>query len=56
MSTLQQNIQRQIKEIEDRIENDKGNVRDLKEILQRLKMQAFEEDMRESNNRQLLQE
>lgn len=56
MSTLQQNIQRQIREIEDRIESDKGNVRDLKEILQRLKMQAFEEDMRESTNRQLLQE
>lgn len=56
MSTLQQNIQKQIREIEDRIENDKGNVRDLKEILQRLKMQAFEEDLRESDTRQLLQE
>ena len=56
MSTLQQNIQKQIREIEDRIENDKGNVRDLKEILQRLKMQAFEEDLRESGSRQLLQE
>lgn len=56
MSMLQQNIQRQIREIEERIENDKGNVRDLKEILQRLKMQAFEEDLRESGNRQLLQE
>ena len=56
MSTLQQNIQKQIKEIEERIQNDKGNVRDLKEILQRLKMQSFEEDLRESVNRQLLQE
>lgn len=56
MNSLQKNIQKQIAEIEDRIANDTGNVRDLKEILQRLKMQAFEEDMRDSGNRQLLQE
>lgn len=56
MSTLQQNIQKQIKEIEERIQNDTGNVRDLKQVLQRLQMQAFEEDLRESGNRQLLQE
>ena len=48
-------IQKQIKEIEDRIKTDSGDVAELKNALVRLKMQEFEEDIKESDNRQLLQ-
>lgn len=48
-------IQKQIKEIEDRIKTDSGDVADLKKALVRLQMQEFEEDLKESDNKQLLQ-
>lgn len=48
-------IQKQIKEIEDRIKTDSGDVAELKKALSRLKMQEFEEDLKESDNKQLLQ-
>ena len=47
-------LQKQIREVEERIAKDQGEARDLKELLSRLRMQAFEEDIRESDNRQLL--
>lgn len=48
-------IQKQIKEVEARIRADESEARDLKELLARLKMQEFEEDLKESDGRQLLQ-
>lgn len=53
--SMTQVIQKQIKEIEARIKTDSGDVEELKKILSRLKMQEFEEDLKESDNRQLLQ-
>lgn len=50
-----QTLQKQIKEVEERIARDKGEARDLKELLARLRMQEFEEDIKESDGRQLLQ-
>lgn len=47
-------IQKQIREVEARIQADTTEARDLKELLARLKMQEFEEDIRESDSRQLL--
>lgn len=49
-----QSIQRQINEIEDKIRREQGDVRELKKLLERLRMYEFEEDLRESDNRQLL--
>lgn len=48
-------IQKQIREVEARIQADTSEARDLKELLARLKMQEFEEDLKESDSRQLLQ-
>jgi TolA-binding protein len=53
--SITQVIQKQIKEIEARIKTDSGDVEELKRVLSRLKMQEFEEDIKESDNRQLLQ-
>lgn len=53
MSILEQ-IQNQIREIEKRISEDTGDVQELKKLLHRLKMQEFEEDLKENDNRQLL--
>ena len=47
--SITQVIQKQIKEIEDRIKTDSGDVADLKKALARLKMQEFEEDIKEKN-------
>jgi TolA-binding protein len=47
-------IQKQINEIEQRVRQEQGDVEQLKKALQRLRMQEFEEDLRESDNRQLL--
>ena len=47
-------IQKQIKEVEARIRADESEARDLRELLARLKMQEFEEDLKESDGRQLL--
>lgn len=49
-----QSIQRQINEIEEKIRREQGDVRELKKLLERLRMHEFEEDLRESDNRQLL--
>ncbi len=55
MNTAMMNsIQKQINEIEQRIRQEQGDVEQLKKALQRLRMQEFEEDLRESDNRQLL--
>jgi TolA-binding protein len=47
-------LQKQIKDLESRIAEDQGKAEDLRSALSRLKMQEFEEDIRESDNRQLL--
>jgi hypothetical protein len=54
--SIRQEIQRQIVEIESRISHDKGDVVELKKLLERLKMQDFEEDIREVDNRQFLRD
>lgn len=51
---MMNSIQRQINELEQRIRQDRGDVEQLKKALERLKMQEFEEDLRENDNRQLL--
>jgi len=53
MQMIQQ-IQKQIKDIESRILENKGDLDQLKRLLERLKIQEFEEDLKESDNRQLL--
>jgi len=53
--TILETLQKQIKEVEARIAKDQGEARDLKELLARLRMQEFEEDIKESQGRQLLQ-
>jgi len=47
-------IQKEIREIETKIAEQQGDVEELKKLLQKLQFQEFEEDMRESDNRQLL--
>ena len=54
--SIRQEIQRQIVEIESRISHDKGDVVELKKLLERLRMQDFEEDIRETDNRQFLRD
>ena len=54
--SIRQEIQRQIVEIESRISQDKGDVVELKKLLDRLKMQDFEEDIREVDSRQFLRD
>jgi TolA-binding protein len=54
--SIRQEIQRQIAEIESRISHDKGDVAELKKLLERLRMQDFEEDIRETDNRQFLRD
>jgi hypothetical protein len=54
--SIRQEIQRQIVEIESRMTQDKGDVAELKKLLERLKMQDFEEDIRETDNRQFLRD
>jgi TolA-binding protein len=54
--SIRQEIQRQIVEIETRISQDKGDVEELKKLLTRLRMQDFEEDIRETDNRQFLRD
>lgn len=55
MSILQA-IQKQITEIEARIANDAGDVVELKKLLNNLRMQEFEEDIRAEDNRQFLRD
>jgi TolA-binding protein len=47
-------IKREIQNIEAQIAEQQGDVAHLKKMLERLKTQEFEEDIRESDNRQLL--
>lgn len=47
-------LQQKIKEIEQNIANNVGQVDALKEELKRLQMQEFEEDLRESDSKQVL--
>ena len=54
--SIRQEIQRQIVEIESRISQDKGDVAELKKLLERLRMQDFEEDIREVDSRQFLRD
>ena len=54
--SIRQEIQRQIVEIESRISHDKGDVVELKKLLERLRMQDFEEDIREVDSRQFLRD
>lgn len=54
--SIRQEIQRQIVEIESRISQDSGDVAELKKLLERLRMQDFEEDIRETDNRQFLRD
>jgi hypothetical protein len=54
--SIRQEIQRQIVEIESRISQDSGDVAELKKLLDRLKMQDFEEDIREVDSRQFLRD
>jgi hypothetical protein len=54
--SIRQEIQRQIVEIESRISQDKGDVAELKKLLERLRIQDFEEDIREVDSRQFLRD
>ncbi len=54
--SIRQEIQRQIVEIESRMSQDKGDVAELKKLLDRLRMQDFEEDIREVDSRQFLRD
>jgi hypothetical protein len=54
--SIRQEIQRQIVEIESRISQDRGDVAELKKLLERLRMQDFEEDIRETDGRQFLRD
>lgn len=47
-------LKNQIVELEKKIASDQGDVAALKEALAKLQMQDFEEDLREQDNRQLL--
>lgn len=51
---LMDTIKKQIQEIETKIASQQGDVEQLKKLLERLKFQQFEEDIRESDSRQLL--
>lgn len=47
-------IKKKIEELEEQIANQNGDLRELKKQLHQLRMQEFEEDLREDDNRQLL--
>ena len=50
MKNTAQIIQQQIKDIEYRIARDKQEIQNLNQILTKLKMQEFEEDLRNTDN------
>ena len=52
--SIREALKRQIDDLEKRIASDQGDVAALKEALAKLQMQDFEEDLREQDNRQLL--
>lgn len=47
-------IKKKIEELEEQIASQHGDLKELKKQLHILQMQEFEEDLRESDNRQLL--
>lgn len=49
-------IKKEIEQLESKIAQEQGDITQLKKLLERLKLQEFEEDIRESDNRQLLKE
>jgi peptidoglycan hydrolase CwlO-like protein len=51
---LMATIKKQIQDIESKIASQQGDVEQLKTLLEKLKYQQFEEDIRESDSRQLL--
>lgn len=54
MNSSSQLVQKQIEDIESRIANFKHEIQYLNEVLAKLKMQQFEEDLRNTDNKQLL--
>lgn len=54
--SMTETLKRQIAELERRISENAQDVDTLKVMLHKLKMQEFEEDIRESDNRRLLNE
>ena len=52
--SLTHTIKMEIEQLERKIAQEQGDVVQLKKLLERLKLQEFEEDIRESDNRQLL--
>ena len=54
--SLTHTIKKEIEQLERKIAQEQGDVVQLKKLLERLKLQEFEEDIRESDNRQLLKE
>lgn len=49
-------LRKQIEELESKIASNIGDVQELKRKLNRLQIHEFEEDLRETDNRRLLQE
>lgn len=47
-------IKKKIDDLEEQIANQQGDLKELKKQLHQLRMQEFEEDLRESDGRQLL--
>lgn len=52
--SIREVLKKQIAELEKKIASDQGDVAALKDAMAKLQMQDFEEDLRESDNRQLL--
>jgi hypothetical protein len=55
MSSHRDELKRQIRDLEEKIARDEGEKLQLQIELNRLKIAEFEEDLKESDNRQLLQ-
>jgi peptidoglycan hydrolase CwlO-like protein len=51
-----ESLLKQIEELESKIASNIGDVQELKRKLNRLKIHEFEEDLKEQDNRRLLQE
>lgn len=54
--SLMHMIKKEIEQLERKISEEQGDVAQLKKLLERLKLQEFEEDIRESDVRQFLRE
>lgn len=51
---LMDTLKKEIAKLEKQISENQGNIAELQQVLHTLKMRVFEEDMRETDNRQLL--